>query len=331
MTAPTVLESLRDGLRTALEDRHVMVLGEDVLDPYGGAFKVTAGLSSRFPAQVLGTPISEAAIVGVAAGLALRGHRPVVEIMFGDFLTLAMDQLLNHASKFRGVYADRVRVPLVVRTPMGGGRGYGATHSQTLDKHFLGVPGLRVLAPSLAHEPGDLLLQAIRTTEDPVLFLEHKQLYPLPLALEGARLVEEIPGAPTALVANHGPAEVPDLTVVAYGGASRTVLAWMARMKDEEIRVLAVFPSSLWPLPEVSIVRAVQASGRAVVVEEGPVGFGFGSEIAARLGRRLFGRLKAPIVQLAAASEVIPACADGEARVLVSESDLDEATMEVLA
>ena len=129
-------------------DERVILMGEDILDPYGGAFKVTRGLSSAFPDRVLAAPISEAGMVGAAAGMALRGLRPGVEIMFGDFLTLAADQLINHIAKFRWMYNDQVRVPLVVRTPMGGRRGYGPTHSQTLEKLFLGIPGLTVLAPS---------------------------------------------------------------------------------------------------------------------------------------------------------------------------------------
>ncbi len=139
----TVLASLNSALRQALtQDERVLLLGEDILDPYGGAFKVTRGLSEAFPERVLTTPISEAGFTGVATGMALRGLRPVVEIMFGDFVTLIADQLINHAAKFRWMYNDQVSVPLVVRTPMGGRRGYGPTHSQTLEKLFLGVPGL---------------------------------------------------------------------------------------------------------------------------------------------------------------------------------------------
>ena len=135
---PTVIDSLNSALITALEkDEHVLIFGEDILDPYGGAFKVTRGLSSSFPDQVFTTPVSEAGIVGVASGLALRGFRPVVEIMFGDFVTLAADQVINHAAKFRYMYNDQVNVPVVIRTPMGGRRGYGPTHSQTMEKLFI--------------------------------------------------------------------------------------------------------------------------------------------------------------------------------------------------
>ncbi|MEW6094710.1 MAG: alpha-ketoacid dehydrogenase subunit beta, partial [Chloroflexota bacterium] len=146
LMAKTVLDSLNSALHHATDtDPRVYILGEDILDPYGGAFKVTRGLSTKFPDRVLTTPISEAGIVGVSSGMALRGLRPVAEIMFGDFVTLAADQLVNHASKFRWMYNDNVRVPMVVRAPMGGRRGYGPTHSQSLEKLFLGVPGLKVV------------------------------------------------------------------------------------------------------------------------------------------------------------------------------------------
>src|SRR5512136_1238212 len=172
-----VLESLNSALHQAFaDDDKVYLLGEDILDPYGGAFKVTRGLSTKFPGRVLTTPISEAAIAGLAGGMALRGLRPVAEIMFGDFVTLIADQLVNHAAKFRWMYNNNVRVPMVVRTPMGGRRGYGPTHSQSLEKMFMGVPGLKVVAPNTLGDPGRLLESAI-DDDDPVLFVEHKLLY----------------------------------------------------------------------------------------------------------------------------------------------------------
>jgi len=158
-------------------DQRVYVIGEDILDPYGGAFKVTQGLSTAFPHRTLTTPVSEAGMIGIATGMALRGLLPVVEIMFGDFLTLAADQVINHMTKFRYMYNDQVSVPLVLRTPMGGRRGYGPTHSQTLEKLFMGSPGLRILAPSILIDPGELLLLAIFEDDDPVLFIENKVMY----------------------------------------------------------------------------------------------------------------------------------------------------------
>ena len=219
MTA--VLDALNAALHRAFaSDERVILLGEDVLDPYGGAFRVTRGLSTAFPSRVLSTPISEGAIVGAGAGMALRGMRPVVEIMFGDFITLAADQLINHASKFRWMYADQVRVPLVLRTPMGGRRGYGPTHSQTLEKLFLGAPGLQVLAPTSVGDPGELLYRAILETQDPILFIENKLQYLLPV-LEASELEEfrittstssMIPLAPTYTLAIQG-APAPVLTM----------------------------------------------------------------------------------------------------------------------
>ncbi len=184
----TVLKSLNLALHRAMQsDEYVVLIGEDILDPYGGAFKVTEGISTAFPDRVFSSPISEAGIVGVAAGMALRGLRPVVEIMFGDFVTLTADQLINHIAKFRWMYNDQVHVPLVLRTPMGGRRGYGPTHSQTLEKIFLGIPGLKVIAPCALqvsiceteknpYDAGQLLLSAI-ADDDPVLFIENKLLY----------------------------------------------------------------------------------------------------------------------------------------------------------
>ena len=175
---PTVIESLNRALHKAMvSDERVYVIGEDILDPYGGAFKVTKGLSTAFPHRTLTTPVSEAGMIGIATGMALRGLLPVVEIMFGDFLTLAADQVINHMTKFRYMYNNQVSVPIVLRTPMGGRRGYGPTHSQTIEKLFMGSPGLRILAPSVLIDPGELLLLAIFEDDDPVLFIENKIMY----------------------------------------------------------------------------------------------------------------------------------------------------------
>ena len=160
------------------------MLGEDILDPYGGAFKVTRGLSTDFPARVRATPISEAAIAGVSAGLALAGFRPIAEIMFGDFLPLCFDQIANHIAKYGAMYNGGAKCPVVIRTPSGGGRGYGPTHSQSLEKHFLGVPHLRVVAGSLWHDPV-ALFDDFLAHDLPVLHIEHKLLYPLHVATDG--------------------------------------------------------------------------------------------------------------------------------------------------
>ena len=167
-----VLNEALHALFASRDDVHL--LGEDILDPYGGAFKVTQGLSDAYPDRVLTTPISEASLFGVAAGMALRGQRPILEIMFGDFVTLGFDQVVNGISKFPEMYDDQVTVPLVVRTPMGGRRGYGPTHSQTLEKHFLGIPNLNVVSPSHVHDVRSILRHLVLAERRPSLLIEHK-------------------------------------------------------------------------------------------------------------------------------------------------------------
>ena len=173
-TQPRCVQVLNGALAEIFERRDdVILLGEDLLDPYGGAFKVSEGLSDRWPDRVLTTPISEASLFGVAAGMALRGQRPILEIMFGDFIALGFDQIVNGIAKFREMFDDQVAVPLVVRTPMGGRRGYGPTHSQSLEKLLMGVPGICVVATSECHDLRGLLVNAV-DDDRPVFFIENK-------------------------------------------------------------------------------------------------------------------------------------------------------------
>lgn len=329
----TYLADLNQSLHALLrEDSRVVMLGEDLADPYGGAFKVSRGLTDAFPGRVLSTPICEAGITGAAAGMAIRGMRPIVEIMFGDFLTLCADQLVNHICKFSGMYPG-VTVPLVLRTPMGGGRGYGATHSQTIEKMFLGVPNLHVVAPSHAHAPGALLRYAVLHDDSPVLFIENKLLYPMPLVDSGrltVSMVEEIAGYPTAIVSNFT-GDKPDVTLFAYGGLSRLILPLMERYSDEEINVRCVLPSSLRPVPVRTLASAVQKGVPVIVVEEGTAGFNWGSEIAALLYEHAFERLDRPIRRLASDDNIIPSAGKLEDAVLITESKIEQAILEVLA
>ena len=271
----TVLESLNAGLSRALAaNSRVYLIGEDLLDPYGGAFKVTKGLSTMYPERVLSSPVSEAALVGLGNGMALRGLRPVVELMFGDFLTLAADQLVNHAAKFRWMYNDQVRVPLVVRTPVGGRRGYGPTHSQTLEKLFLGVPGLEVWAACDLGNPGELLCRLILEGEDPVLFIENKLLYPLRMQDSTGLVDFELRsmdreafdlGQVYRLTVRGAPDPV--LTVAAYGYmASLARQAVLQLAYEDEIFVELIVLTRLAPLdcsPFInSIKRTRQTAGR---------------------------------------------------------------------
>ncbi len=330
----TYLSDLQSSLHAMFgEDERVFMLGEDLVDPYGGAFKVSKGLSIKYPGRVLSTPISEAGITGTAAGMAIRGLRPIVEIMFGDFLTLCADQIVNHICKFSGMYPG-VTVPVVIRTPMGGGRGYGATHSQTIEKMFLGIPNLHVVAPSHAHSPGRLLHHAVLNDESPVLFIENKALYPLPLIAGSGKLrvttVDEIDGYPTVIVSNFS-SGLPDATLIAYGGLSRLILPIMERFADEEINMTCVMPSSLRPVPINTLVEAIHPASRVIVVEEGTAGFNWGSEIASLLYEKAFAKLAHPIRRLASDDRVIPSAAKLEDEVLITESKIEKTILEVLA
>ncbi len=264
------------------------MLGEDILDPYGGAFKVTRGLSTKFPERVLTTPISEAAIMGIANGMALRGLRPVAEIMFGDFVTLIADQLINHAAKFRWMYNENVRVPVVVRAPMGGHRGYGPTHSQSLEKLFLGIPGLNVVAPNTLGDPGALLEAAI-ADDDPVLFVEHKLLYTRPLLESGlGDLVEfEIEKLGKAAYPNYIlriPNHIPQLTIATYGyNFELARAAALELLMEHEIFSELILFSQISPIELTPLFETLKKTCKLLTIEEGTLSLGWGAEVIARV------------------------------------------------
>lgn len=326
------IESINGALHQSLdENADVYVLGEDIVDPYGGAFKATKGLSSKHPGRVLSTPICEATICGMATGMALRGMRPVVEIMFGDFITLCVDQIVNHACKFPGMYNNRVTVPIVIRTPMGGGRGYGPTHSQSLEKLLLGTPHLDVVAPSHFHDPGEMLKLAIGK-DHPVLFIENKLLYPEQIVLEdsGPLIRRSHPNASfeygDVVVSNFVRLE-PDVTIVAYGGLSRLLAPVLYRMAEEEIRLSCVFAGCLSPLsPETLdlIVRLSSVTNKLLLIEEGSAAFGWTAGVLAALSERSAKMASVQVRRLGAANTVIPTAHGLESKVLVSEESIED-------
>jgi 2-oxoisovalerate dehydrogenase E1 component len=276
---------LHAGLRRALAaDDRVLLFGEDIEGPYGGAFKVTKSLSQEFPGRVRNTPISESAIVGVGNGMALQGFVPIVELMFGDFLTLAFDQLLNHASKFRYTYAEGVSVPLIVRTPMGGKRGYGATHSQSIEKHFLGMPDTQVLALHSRIDPGVIYDRLLATIDRPTLVIENKLLY-------GIRVSDQPPTGfyveqtnepfPTARLRPDARAQV---TILCYGGMLPDVEKAVDELFDaHDVACEVICPTRLYPFDDRAVAESVAGTGRLVVVEEGVAFAAFGAEVIARL------------------------------------------------
>ncbi len=332
----TVLRSLNQALHSMMEeDDRVYMVGEDLLDPYGGAFKVTRGLSMAFPDRVWTTPISEAGFVGVATGMALRGLRPVVEIMFGDFLTLACDQLVNHAAKFSWMYAEKVEVPLVVRAPMGGRRGYGPTHSQSLEKHFLGVPGLAVVAVDPFGSPGDLLRQAVADRR-PLLFVENKVMYARRVrAVQAGRMgafsVRETAGPYPTLTLSLGEFLGGDATVVAYGGMAELAVEAAEELLIEEERVVeVVIPRQLHPLDVEPVVESVGRTGRLVVCEEGSGAAGFGAEVVAAVSGRALEALQAAPRRVAALPVPIGNAPTLEAATLPGTGEISSAVRAVI-
>lgn len=336
----TVLDSLNQGLLSALEkDDRVLLLGEDILDPYGGAFKVTRGCSTSYPERVITTPISEAGLGGVAAGLALRGIRPVLEIMFGDFTTLLSDQLVNHIAKFRWMYNNTVNLPLVIRTPMGGRRGYGPTHSQTLEKLFMGIPGLTVAAPmnlfdtTSGYTPGSMLESVIVNTDGPVLFIENKLQYLLPV-LEVTDLPDfdirvdgDAPYPTFRLSLRSAPA--PTVTLTAYG-----YMAEMARQAqeklafEEEIFTELVIPTLLAPFRCDALKASVSRTGRLVTIEEGGRTMGWGAEVITGLMESDV-QFRVPVLRVAARDLPVPAASTLEKHVLPQVEDIMAAVRKV--
>jgi pyruvate dehydrogenase E1 component beta subunit len=293
-----------DGLRQAIEremerDQRVIVLGEDVA--VGGPFGVTTGLVDKFgDRRVINTPISEDSIMGLATGAALAGKRPIVEIMFIDFVTLAMSQLVNHAAKMRYMSGGQLSVPMVIRLQQGAVGGWGAQHSQSLEAWFQHVPGLKMVAPSNAADALGLLTAAIRD-DDPVLFLEHRGLYfrkdevadpDKPPRLGEARVV--LPGD--------------DLTLMAYSKMVWEAVAAAAQLKERHgLSAEVIDLRSLSPLDMDTIVRSIRRTHHALVVHEAVIHGGLGAEISARIQEEAFDWLDAPVQRLGAPFAPVPA------------------------
>ena len=324
----TQLAAINRALREWLEtDPKVIILGEDIRSPYGGAFKVTRGLSTDHPARVLNTPISEAAIVGVGNGLALGGFRPVVEVMFGDFMTLCFDQIVNHAAKFTGMYDGRVTTPILVRTPMGGGRGYGPTHSQNLEKHLAGIPGISLL---VMHGRTDVagLFQSVRAQSGPVVLIENKLLYreQLDAALPtGFTATQTQSSFPTTRLSAQGDA---DVTVVAFGRMS-VLVEKVAEdlLHSEEVLLDILLPLQVAPFDVSPILDSVARTGRLLVVEEGAGGFDLASEVIASVSTAWRGDRSLRVARIAAQAVPIPSSSSLETEVLPSVASIREACL----
>ncbi|SMF95622.1 2-oxoisovalerate dehydrogenase E1 component [Methylomagnum ishizawai] len=318
--APNVRASINQALRQLLATHaDILLLGEDLHDPYGGAFKVTAGLSTDFPDRVISTPISEAGITGAGIGLALAGLRPIVEIMFADFLSLCLDQIYNHAVKFPGMFPD-VDVPLILRTPCGGRRGYGPTHSQSPENLFVSVPGLTVVYPSHRHNVGQLLADAATRWPNPTLFLEHKLLYG---EAQNPLDYTELPADPADLGSDMFPtlrrgATEPDISLIAFGGMLPIVEHAARRLaEEEELAVEIIAPSLLAPLPRAGLLAALADRPLVAVIEESHHEFGVSAEILACLAESGY---RGKLARLGTAARPI-AAARGIERALLPDAD----------
>jgi pyruvate/2-oxoglutarate/acetoin dehydrogenase E1 component/TPP-dependent pyruvate/acetoin dehydrogenase alpha subunit len=307
-----IAEALREAIAEEMRrDPTVFCLGEDIAVPggWGGAFTVTLGLEREFPDRMLNTPIAELGFFGAAVGSAVLGMRPIVDVQYGDFLFLAMDQIVNNAAKLRYMSGGEIAVPMVMRAPVGA-TGRGAQHAQTLERFFVGVPGLKVVAVSNAYDAKGILKAAVRD-ENPVLIFEHKLLY-------GSKGARNEPGAV------DGSSDVPegdylvplDRAAVRREGAHVTVLAWLLmvhiaaqaaeRLAAEGIEVEVIDVRSLAPIDHETIEVSVRKTGRVVLVEEGPKTGGVSAEIAARIAEGMSACLRAPIRRVASADVPVP-------------------------
>ena len=304
MNAPAqvnFVQAINMALAEAMEnDPSVILLGEDIADAQGGGvFKCTSGLSTKFgTARVRSTPITEQAIVGAAVGAAIAGMRPVAEIMLMNFMTVAMDQLVNHAAKLRFMSGGQTSVPLTIRTATGAGRGFGGQHSDMLEAWFAHVPGLKVVTASNPADAKGLLLSAIED-EDPTIFIENFPTF-------GVQGPAPAPGYRVPLGKAAIAREGSDLTVVSYGRTVSDALVVAEELAGKGVSVEVVDLRTIAPFDETTVLNSVSKTKRAIVIHEAVRAFGVGAEISARINEELFGELKGPVRRVGALYSPVP-------------------------
>ncbi|MFC0233416.1 alpha-ketoacid dehydrogenase subunit beta [Vagococcus entomophilus] len=296
----TYLEAVNEALDEALgQDKRVFLMGEDI-GIYGGGFGATKGLEEKYGAErVRSTPISESAIVGLAVGASMTGMKPVVELQFSDFITIAMDQLVNQAAKIHYMSNGQFQVPLVVRTPGGSGTGAGAQHSQSLENWLAHIPGLKVIQPATAYDAKGLLHAAI-SDNNPVVIYEHKLCYPLEAEVPEGRYTVPIGQAD---IKRSGE----DITVVATGIMVIRALEAAEKLANQGVSVEVVDPRTLFPLDKKSILQSVKKTKRVLLVTEAVLRSSFASELSAVIAESdVFYELKQPIERLGGKEVPIP-------------------------
>jgi acetoin:2,6-dichlorophenolindophenol oxidoreductase subunit beta len=320
----TYREAVRDALARALrEDDRVFVMGEDIAE-MGGSMGVTQGLLDEFgPKRIRNTPISEMAIVGSGIGAAIQGFRPVVEIMYEDFLTLSMEQLVNQAAKHRTMSGGQLKVPLTIRTQGGAGWSPGAQHAQQVEAWFVHVPGLKVVFASTPEDVRGLLWSAIYD-DNPVVFFEHRTLYPIK-----GDVPEELEPIPLGKARVHR--EGNDVTVVATGRLVHEALKAADEAEKDGISVEVVDPRTLLPLDEETILASVRKTTRCVTAHEAVTRGGFGAELTAVIQHGAFDWLDAPIERVGAKFAPLPFAPVMEEYVVPHASDVLEAVKRTVA
>ncbi len=302
-------------------DERVFILGEDV-GLVGGTFRATEGLMAEFGARrVRDTPIAEAAIIGVAIGAAMTGLRPVAELMTLNFGIVAMDQIINHASKARYMFGGQVNLPMVIRAAAGGGTQKGAQHSHSIESWFVNAPGIRVVIPSTPYDLKGLLKTAIRC-EDPVLFIEHEMLY---------NIKGEVPDEEYLLPFGVADVKRPgrDVTIVAWSKMLHEALKAAEALAGEGIEAEVIDPRTLDPLDIATILGSVMRTRRAVIVEEGWRTVGVGAEIASQIHEALFYELEAPVQRVAAADVPTPYASNLEKLALPDAQRIVDAVLKI--
>jgi acetoin:2,6-dichlorophenolindophenol oxidoreductase subunit beta len=322
MPEQTYLEAIRAGLHEEMSrDASVYLFGEDVA--LGGPFGVTHGLAEAFGKnRVVNTPISEGTVMGLAIGAALSGLRPVVEIMFVDFITLAMDQLVNHAAKLHYMSGGQLRVPLTVRVQCGISGTMGAHHSQSLESWFLHVPGLKAVMPANAADAKGLLKSAVRD-DNPVIFIEHRGLYWSRGQVPGGDMTVPIG---KASVLRDGK----DVTIVATAKTVQSSIEVAEDLSRTGVSVEVIDPRTLSPLDIATIAASVKKTGRLVIVHEAVEQGGIGAEIASRVQQEAFYFLDSPILRVAAPFAPVPASLSLEKHFVPGKAQIIDAVRKVL-
>ena len=314
-------EAIRDALHEEMaRDETIFILGEDII-AHGGPYAVTRGIAERFPDRIRQTPISEAGIVGTALGSALCGMRPVAEIMYVDFVTCAMDEVVNQMAKVRYMFGGQTDVPVVLRLPSGSARLIAAQHSQSLEAWFMHVPGLQVAVPSTPYDAKGLMKSALRG-RDPVMFIEYKRIY----AQEG-----EVPEEDYTIP--FGQADVKregsDVTIIASGPMVGKALEAADSLSQEGIEAEIVDPRTLVPLDKETIFASVEKTNRVIVTDEEVKRGGSGAELASLIAEECFDALDAPVKRVAAANVPMPFSPELEKLVLPNPDSLIAAVREL--